>query len=69
VVVEAGRPEGILSAIAELLAHPAQAAEHGRAGRAYADRELSAERSLKAIEQLVLELVAGQERDRQWMET
>jgi glycosyltransferase involved in cell wall biosynthesis len=69
VVVEAGHHAGILSAIGDLLADPAEATELGRAGRAYADRELSAERSLAAIEQLVLELVEDKRRGRQWMET
>lgn len=62
VVVEAGQPEGILSAIEDLQARPSEASELGKAGRAYADRELSAERSLAAIEELVLQLIEAKRR-------
>jgi glycosyltransferase involved in cell wall biosynthesis len=58
VVVAAGRPEGILHAIEDLRARPAAASRLGSAGRMYATRELSAERSLGALERMVSELSA-----------
>lgn len=60
VIVDAGRPEGILSAIRDLLAQPSEASKLGKAGQAYAERELSQERALAAIEQFVVALTGAQ---------